>query len=92
MEKYDETKVCRVCGYNEVQRWENYEDGELEDLYIICPCCNAESGPDDHDLKTVRNFRQEWYNAGKKWCSERRDPPEGWDPDEQLKNIPPEWQ
>lgn len=77
--------ICKICGIKL-----NKPISELQ--HEFCSCCGCHFGLDDFDLEYAREHRQEWYNAGKKWWSEHSSPPENWNPDEQLKNIPPEWQ
>ena len=91
MEKFDDTTHCRVCGFKEQKRWERHEDGELTANYFICPCCRAESGPDDYDLETVKASRKEWLDNGMKWWDEDETPPENWNAEEQMKVIPEKW-
>jgi hypothetical protein len=49
--------------------------------YNICPCCGTEFANDDQD-KTHNELRQEWVLAGMNFFF--REPPEKWDPLEQL--------
>ncbi len=92
MAVFNELTTCRVCGfdYGEI-RWSIGSDNELYAQYMICPCCRAESGPDDFDLETVRKSRQEWIDTKMEWWDKDDPPPHNWDPIEQMKNIPPEW-
>ncbi len=79
--------VCRVCGFDEGdERWTGPDGAQ----YVICPCCGAESGVEDVLLRWVRRHRLRWIRAGHSWWS-RQEPPAGWDPDEQLAQVPPAW-
>lgn len=79
--------VCRVCGYDEGEdRWTGSDGAQ----YIICSCCGAESGVDDRDLRWVREYRAKWHADGCGWFS-ADERPEGWRPEWQAANIPPEW-
>jgi hypothetical protein len=57
----------------------------------ICHCCGADFGYDDETLAATRKYREEWINKGAIWfCSDEK--PENWSLEEQLKNIPEEFQ
>ncbi len=47
---------------------------------------------DDIHIKIMKTWRQYWINKGMKWWSKNRLASENWDPIEQLKNVPKEWQ
>lgn len=78
--------VCRVCGFDDGdERWTGPDGAQ----YVICPCCGAESGVDDVLVRWVRRYRLRWIRAGRPWWS--GDAPASWDPDHQLRLVPPEW-
>lgn len=80
--------VCRVCGFDDVgeERW----TGPGGAQYVVCPCCGAESGVDDHDLPVARRYRAAWRAAGCSWFDPERRPDE-WSADKQSERIPPAW-
>ena len=88
MEKANQTLYpCRVCGYD----WGSPVWEEGIPTYDICPSCGVEAGNQDELLADVREYRQTWLKKGAIWHSRRRQVPKDWNPQEQMKNIPPEW-
>lgn len=80
---------CRVCGlFLEDPPWGN--DGKTP-LYEFCPCCGVEFGYQDSSLEGTKRFRKQWIENGMKWDDEKQKP-DNWDPKEQFKNIPTEFQ
>lgn len=85
---------CRICGYC-YSSPVRYEDGAPS--YEICPSCGGEVGIDDEgldknsELETIRNYRNKWLAQGAPWWDPYSQPPEGWNVEEQMKNIPPEY-
>ena len=80
--------VCRVCGYDDVgeERWTGPDVAQ----YVICPCCGAESGVDDYDLRSAREHRGRWVQAGCPWfAADQR--PAAWSFDQQAALIPGAW-
>lgn len=77
--------MCPVCGYP------NLEDDPKLQNYDICPCCATEFGASDVS-NTYEELRADWIARGKQWWSDFEfDPvPEGWNADEQLKNVVPQ--
>lgn len=58
--------LCRVCGFpSEDVLWKGNSPS-----YLICPACGSEAGFNDENIDSVRSYRQEWYNSGKKWWSD----------------------
>jgi hypothetical protein len=85
----DKDLRCRVCGYrSDDPPWG--EDGRTP-LYDFCPCCGVEHGYQDSSPTGARNYRAEWIAAGAKW-EEPAAEPEGWDLDEQLRQVSPEFE
>jgi hypothetical protein len=79
---------CRVCGYDDVgeERWTARHVAG----YVICPCCGAESGVEDIDLRLVRRHRAARVATNCPWF----DPdlrPDIWDFDLQAERIPEAW-
>ena len=79
--------ICRVCGLDEDdERW----TGAVRAQYVICSCCGAESGVDDLDLKSVRDYRSKWIAAGCAWFSPEERPAD-WQFDRQMSGLPASW-
>jgi hypothetical protein len=80
--------ICRVCGYDDVgeERWTARDVAE----YVICPCCGAESGFEDDDLRLVREYRTKWVQAGCSWFNPDQRP-DMWSLDPQAEHIPEAW-
>ncbi|NYE96388.1 hypothetical protein FHU41_002638 [Psychromicrobium silvestre] len=61
--------------------------------FDICPCCGVEYGNYDFVLKVEdqparhEELRKEWIANGTTWWSKSRHAPQGWSPQEQLKNL-----
>jgi hypothetical protein len=79
--------VCRVCGYDDGdERWTGPGGAE----YVICQCCAAESGVEDSDLRSVREYRPKWHATSCRWfAADER--PQGWEPAAQVLQIPVDW-
>ena len=78
--------ICRICGLDQgYPAWG--EDGETP-TYNMCPCCGVEFGYEDAFLDTIRDYRQTWLANGGKWLMPQLRP-EGWNLQEQLRQIPP---
>ena len=89
----NEEYFCRVCGLVGqplYPRWIHHPEG-MEATYAVCHSCGADSGADDELLEQVRQRRQKWLNSGPKWWDNLSSPPADWNPQEQMKSIPPEW-
>lgn len=77
---------CRVCGFDEGD--DRYFVGEPQ--YVICSCCESESGLDDGGPEGVGRARRAWIEGGRTWrYPEHR--PVGWDPDAALAALPAKW-
>ncbi|HEY8544598.1 MAG TPA: hypothetical protein VIL36_06110, partial [Acidimicrobiales bacterium] len=80
-----------VCGYPGLDEPAWVDDAPS---YEICPCCGTEFGYQDvgHEAEARaarhRELRQEWIELGCPWWS-NREPPPGWDPKAQLRNVDP---
>ena len=76
---------CRICGFhNDYFPWgENGEKPNFE----LCPCCGVQFGKEDVTLESIQKYRKEWLRKGGKWFI-KKDRPENWDIDEQMRNIP----
>ena len=80
--------ICRICGYDfgvPVRDEYGFPD------YSICNACGAEAGVDDETMEEVQAYRNQWLSKGAQWDDSIFGPPKNWNPQEQMKNIPPEW-
>ncbi len=78
--------TCPVCGFSELTE-EPYSDSG-GGSYEICYCCGYEFGVTDDDLGfSIEQWRKKWIKENMAWDRGREEPPKGWDPKEQLKNI-----
>lgn len=95
---YEQLNMCRVCGYN----YKNYfpwgENGNSP-TYDFCDCCGVEFGYGDYTIIAIKNWRQKWIRNGMIWDRAKdeksilyQSPPKDYNPTEQLKSLPPEWQ
>ena len=84
--------LCPVCGYDLQEKpWD--DNGPRED--IICPSCSTQFGYHDA-IRNLGNFnatvkrycelRKKWLEGGPEWKSSKLEP-EGWNVEEQLKNL-----
>jgi hypothetical protein len=80
--------ACRVCGLlNEVPPWG--ADGKTP-AFEICVCCGVEYGYEDWTVEGTKKYRQAWLGSGASWNMPRFKP-NGWNLEEQLANIPPQF-
>lgn len=80
---------CRVCGYyNQDLPW---GDDDKTPSFEFCDCCGVEFGYGDATQKAVRNYREKWLRSGAKWFNEKAKP-EHWAVEEQLKNVPDDFE
>lgn len=89
----EEKYTCPVCGYPELTEipWKDSFNSEgCSDE--ICSSCGTQFGYTDwadgiFEDRLIRHkeLREEWLKSG--WDKGRSEPPEGWNPIEQLKNI-----
>ncbi len=83
---------CRVCGfmYDEFYPWGI--DGKYSS-HEICDCCSVQFGYEDSTKFSVLQYREHWLiNMQGEWQSAFVSPPEDWDLEQQLKQIPKEFQ
>jgi hypothetical protein len=78
---------CRVCGFDD-HVTERYEAGSA--TYMICPCCESESGLEDWTVNDVRRARGAWIEGGRA-CRYPKERPADWDPDAALAALPAKW-
>ena len=84
--------LCPVCGYDlKFEPWKGKSAS-----HEICPSCGIEFGYDDvpeasgekgRRKEVYARWRKKWVEGGMEWSSEGIDPPESWDPRNQLKRI-----
>ncbi len=87
--------ICPICGFVlDFKPWSDNSPSEE-----ICPSCGMQFGYDDaaggnkeKRLEIYKSWRKKWIKEGMKWWSEGQSHPENWNPNEQLKNIPEEFQ
>lgn len=80
--------ACRVCGLLQPEKpWG--DDGRSPNNWI-CECCGVEFGYEDETRDTVLSYRKWWKERGMSWFRPKAKPVD-WDPEEQFKNIPPEF-
>lgn len=72
------TYTCPVCGYDKLRR--------PPADYSICPCCSTEFGSSDFSW-THEKLRQDWIEAGGRWCPDFLPEPPRWSAVEHLRNI-----
>lgn len=79
--------MCPVCGYLGLHLPPRDSDGVGN--YDICRSCGFEFGvSDDDEGYTYETYRAEWIARGMSWwAGSIQPPPEGWDPDAQLRNL-----
>ncbi len=70
--------ACRVCGFDIGGGWDGGQP-----MYIICSCCGAESGLDDHPTRTALGYLIEWVVAGTPWF-DPAEKPDHWNLRDQL--------
>ncbi len=92
MDAMNMVNLCPVCGY-ELDRpaWNGLSPSDE-----ICPSCGIQYGYDDAaggDLQLRRQvyntWRKDWIARGMPWSSVGQQPPEGWNPREQLRRVAP---
>lgn len=93
--------ICPVCGVENAVKKLPWDEGGFPSQ-DICPCCGTHYGEDDwadtaeKRKKLFRVLREKWMSGGMKWWAEiggeldiRK--PNEWNPNDQLKSIPPEF-
>ncbi|GJL98333.1 MAG: hypothetical protein DHS20C07_00130 [Methyloligella sp.] len=90
---YGKGFYCRICGYFDKEEPPWGEDGETPN-HEMCVCCGIEFGLEDiGGLEHIISIREHWLTKMKgKWQSSFFGPPEDWDLEQQLKQIPKEFQ
>lgn len=81
---------CPACGYDlGFKPWNGNSPS-----HEICPCCYIQFGYDDFAggrlnarAELYRNWRSSWIAKGMPWCGVGNLPPEGWNPQQQLKSL-----
>jgi hypothetical protein len=81
---------CPVCGYDlGFPAWTDLSPSDE-----ICPSCGIQFGYEDAaggDIKRrsliYQQWRIQWIQKGMPWNSLGIEPPNNWDPKEQLKNL-----
>lgn len=89
-------QYCRVCGLflgkdsqgNDYYPWG--KDGTCP-TFDICECCGVEFGFGDCFPEAVHKNRKKWLEKGNPWRYPEYKP-ENWSLEEQLKDIPKEFQ
>lgn len=83
--------ICPACGFDGLDE-EPWTDGSPSDE--ICPSCGIQFGYDDaaggdldKRLRVYDEWRTRWRSAGCPWSSRGREPPPGWNPQEQLSRV-----
>ena len=84
----DPSFCCRVCGLEYDERPWGIDNKHPS--YDFCSCCGVQFGYQDTLLLAARKFREIWIKSGMKW-DDPEQMPENWDPQEQLKNVPPDF-
>jgi hypothetical protein len=77
---------CRVCGLDESD--ERFVGGSPQ--YVICHCCESESGVDDSTPAEVARARRAWVEGGRQWRYPKERPAD-WDPDAALAALLSKW-
>ena len=85
----DLKNVCKVCGLHFPEFFPWGETGETPS-HDICDCCGIEFGYEDNNVESVRVARKKWLVDGANWFNPENKP-SVWNPNDQLKNIPPEF-
>ena len=77
--------ICPVCGLAKLR--EPLYNNSSNPSYEICVCCGFEFGFDDNlKRQTYDSYRTKWLEEGAKWFRQELKP-DGWNLQEQLKNI-----
>jgi hypothetical protein len=84
----DARYFCRVCGLEEEEP--PWGEDDATPLWDICACCGAEHGYEDCQPSAARQYREQWLAKGAPWFLPKLKP-EGWNLEEQLKNVAPQY-
>lgn len=77
--------TCPVCGFDGLDEPPYSSSGYGQ--HEICPCCGFQFGvSDDNAGIGFHEWRKTWIDRGMSWEGSS-DPPEGWNPKEQLRNL-----
>ena len=85
----NEAYICRVCGLK--QNEPQWGIDEQTPTYNICDCCGVEFGYEDCTLIGIKSYRKKWLDGGAKWNCKKCQP-NSWSLNEQLANIPKQYQ
>jgi len=84
--------VCPACGYDQLEQPAWLDERHPSDQ--ICPSCGIQFGYDDAvggDLAArafvYRDWREAWRERGCPWASTGHEPPQGWDPQQQILRV-----
>jgi hypothetical protein len=78
--------LCPVCGFDGLEEPPYSPSGN--GLYEICPCCGFQFGvTDDNQGISFHEWREAWIDRGMPWDKGSSDPPIGWNPSRQLRNL-----
>lgn len=78
--------TCPVCGYAGLDEEPRTASGGGS--FEICPSCGFQFGVTDDDQGvTYEQWRHWWIEGGMVWDKARSEPPDGWDPVQQLARI-----
>jgi hypothetical protein len=81
--------ACRVCGL--IQSAPPWGADGRQPTFDFCDCCGVELGYGDATPEAARRYRAQWEARGKTWFKPKTRPAH-WSADEQMKNIPAEFQ
>ena len=79
---------CCVCGMR--QAFPPWGDDEATPSYRLCHCCGTTFGLEDLRFVDVIKRRIAWVADGMNWMTSE-EKPDGWDPKQQLAQIPEKW-
>ncbi len=79
---------CRVCGYRLSEK--PWGEDQKSPTFEYCDCCGIQFGYHDCLLEAIRKHRLNWIENGALW-SEPSEKSEGWNLEDQLKQIPEEY-
>jgi hypothetical protein len=78
--------TCPVCGFDGLDEAPYSPSGYGQ--HEICPCCGFQFGVTDDDLGiSFHEWRQAWIDQGMPWDKGSSNPPPGWNPQKQLRNL-----
>ena len=78
--------TCPICGFDKLDEPPYSPSGD--GLFEICPCCGFQYGvTDDNQGISFHEWRETWIEQGMPWDQGSSNPPPGWDPQQQLRNL-----